>query len=129
MVTIVSTESVLNPRSKAWSLIIKEKSTIANGRSSVAIRAFVYINIVMMLYRNISPEIPRRDPYLRRQFVNTIYRSTSITAGNHQLMTNNSDNILFILSAQLANINLPHLDKLINNCGMSDCSYYNISCS
>ena len=54
----------------------------------------------MFLYWHISPVIPRRHTHLLGELVDTIDRTTLITAGNHQLRTNGLDDILLRLTFQ-----------------------------
>ena len=62
----------------------------------------------MLLYWYVGPIIPWRHTYLLRQLIDSIYRTTLITTGNHQLTADGLNDILLGLTLQTRQHTLLH---------------------
>ena len=97
---IISAIILLLPSCQARSLVVQEDATILHGRLTIRIDTLLDVELIVFLRRHICPIIPRAHTDLLAQFIDTIDRTTLITARNDQLILHRRDDEHLRLSLQ-----------------------------
>ena len=122
VVAEISAEGVLHPGGEAGGLVVEEQSAIAHGGLAVGVFTFLYIDVCMLLNRYICPEIPGRDTYLARQFVDAIDGAALVAAGDDELLADGLDDKFLGLALQVREQALfyPEVDLLVGAHGADE---------